>query len=243
MKVVIGAFCAAVAWAQPPAKTVLDGAYTKAQAARGESAYQANCGGCHGETLDGRAMGPLRGDKFMDRWREESLTPLFDHIKTRMPTNAAGSLSANTYLDILAFVLQANDLPAGSGELTLDTVGTFKLVGKQGPKPLPSNTLVAVIGCFVRDSGDAWLLMNATEPVRTRQADEITGDEKTRAGAQPLGTRELQLANLEEFRVGFNANSYRGQKVEAKGVLFHRPDKDRIHVLALETVAANCGSN
>jgi len=32
-------------------KTVLDGVYTEAQAARGEIAYNRNCAGCHGETL------------------------------------------------------------------------------------------------------------------------------------------------------------------------------------------------
>lgn len=241
MKVVLGiVWTAAAAFAQAPARTVLDGAYTSAQATRGEAAYQANCGGCHGETLDGRAMGPLRGDKFMDRWREDSLAPLFDHIKTKMPANAAGSLSTNTYLDILAFILQANTLPAGSQELTAETVATFRLVGREGPKPLPGNTLVAVIGCFTQGSGDAWTLSSATDPVRTRNADEITADEKDRARTQPTGTHEFELANLEDFRAGFSAKQYRGQKVEAKGVLFHRTDKDRIHVLALESVATSC---
>lgn len=239
MKLTIGLLCAA-AWAQTPVKTVLDGAYTAAQAARGEAAYQANCAGCHGETLDGRAMGPLRGDKFMDRWREDSLAPLFDHIKTRMPANAAGSLSANTYLGILAFILQANALPPGTQELTAETVGNFQLVGKDGPKPLPSNALVAVIGCFTRAEGDAWMLTRASEPVRTRNTDEITTEERTRGGTQPGGTKEFQLVNLDDFRAGFKPDAYKDQKVEAKGVLFRRTDRDRIHVLSLESVGAGC---
>ena len=132
---------ALAALGQSGSRTVLDGVYTQAQAMRGEAQYQDNCSGCHGETLDGRAMAALRGEKFLDRWREDSLDLLFNHIKTRMPARGPGSLSESAYLDILAFILQANDLPAGSKELTAaDLAGTI-LVGKDGPKPLATNTL------------------------------------------------------------------------------------------------------
>jgi S-disulfanyl-L-cysteine oxidoreductase SoxD len=220
-------------------QTVLDGAYTAAQATRGESAYQMNCGGCHGETLDGRAMGPLRGDKFLDRWREESLAPLFDHIRTRMPASAAGSLSTATYLDILAYILQVNQYPAGKQELTPESVAHFKLVGQDGPKPLPSNTLVAVIGCFSR-ANDEWEVSRATQPVRTRNADEISAEERTRAATLPLGALEFQLSNLDELPAGFKPEALNGHKVEAKGVLLRRTGKDRINVLTLEGVASDC---
>src|SRR5215472_13813230 len=93
---------------QSGGRSVLDGVYTQAQAIRGEAKYQDNCSGCHGETLDGRAMGALRGEKFLNRWREDSLDLLFNHIKTRMPARAPGSLSESVYLDVLAFILQAN---------------------------------------------------------------------------------------------------------------------------------------
>ena len=39
--------------AQAPAKTVWDGVYTEAQAARGRSAYQQHCAECHGGSLEG----------------------------------------------------------------------------------------------------------------------------------------------------------------------------------------------
>ena len=221
------------------AQTVLDGAYTAVQAMRGEASYQMNCAGCHGETLDGRAMGPLRGDKFLDRWREESLAPLFDHIRTRMPASAAGSLSTATYLDILAYVLQVNQYPAGKRDLTAESVANFKLVGKDGPKPLGSNTLVAIIGCFSH-AGDEWQLSRAVEPMRTRNADEITADERTRAAAVPLGTQEFQLSNLDELPPAFRPETLNGHKVEAKGVLLRRPGKDRLNVLALENASSDC---
>jgi mono/diheme cytochrome c family protein len=44
--------------------TVLDGVILAAQAMRGEAQYQMHCSRCHGEDLSGRAMGPLKGDKF-----------------------------------------------------------------------------------------------------------------------------------------------------------------------------------
>src|SRR5581483_322146 len=116
------------AWAQAAGKTVLDGVFTDTQAKRGETAYGMTCAGCHGEDLSGRAMGPLRGDRFLDRWREDSLDVLFTHIRTRMPANAAGSLSEAAYLDILAYILQANGFPAGPGELTAAAVANIRLV-------------------------------------------------------------------------------------------------------------------
>jgi mono/diheme cytochrome c family protein len=221
------------------AQTVLDGAYTTAQAMRGEAAYQMHCGGCHGETLDGRAMGPLRGDKFLDRWREESLAPLFDHIRTRMPANAAGSLNTGTYLEILAYILQVNMFPPGARELTAESIANFKLVGKDGPKPLGSNTLVSAVGCF-EGAPDAWLITSASEPVRTRKADEITAEDRSHAATLLLGTQEFQLANLDELPPAFRPEAMSGHKVEVKGVLLRRPGKDRINVLAIESVASSC---
>src|SRR5690242_8565868 len=167
-------------------KTVLDGIYTASQAARGEAAYGMNCAGCHGEDLYGRAMGPLRGDHFLDRWREDSLDILFTHIRTRMPANAAGSLSEAAYLDILAYILQVNGYPAGSRELTAAVVASTRLIGKNGPQPLPSNTLVQAVGCLTHQ-GDDWVLIQAAEPVRTQDAENTTPEELSRTAALPLG--------------------------------------------------------
>src|SRR5687767_14019289 len=67
-------------------KSVWDGAYTTAQAERGQKAYTTNCAGCHEANLGGKGEIPaLRGEAFMDRWRDYSVKPLFDLIKTEMP--------------------------------------------------------------------------------------------------------------------------------------------------------------
>src|SRR5688572_27956097 len=100
----------ATALAQAPT-TVLDGVYTTAQAERGHVAYESHCVQCH-EGLE--ADGPnLTVKAFLDRWREDSLEPLFTFMKTTMPGTTPGSLDERVYADILAFILEAHDLPAG----------------------------------------------------------------------------------------------------------------------------------
>src|SRR5262245_17922650 len=88
------------ALAQAPA-TVLDGVYTIAQAARGEAIYSTSCIGCHeGQDADGPE---LTGKAFLDRWREDTLEPLFTFIRTTMPGNRPGSLDRRAYADVIAF--------------------------------------------------------------------------------------------------------------------------------------------
>ena len=232
--------CGSPAWLQAADITVLDGVFTDVQAKRGESAYGMNCAGCHGEDLYGRAMGPLRGDHFLDRWREDSLDVLFTHIRTRMPANAAGSLSEAAYLDILAYLLQVNGYPAGSRELTAAGVASTRLVGKNGPQPLASNALVQTVGCLTRQGND-WVLIQAAEPVRTQDAENTTPEELSRAAALPLGKGTLRLQNLDELRPGFHPDPWAGRKVQAKGVLIRQPNRDRINVLSLESVSPTCG--
>jgi len=231
--------CGSSGWPQAAGKTVLDGVFTDAQAKRGEAAYGMSCAGCHGEDLYGRAMGPLRGDHFLDRWREDSLDVLFTHIRTRMPANAAGSLTEAAYLEILAYILQVNGFPAGPQELTAAVVANTKLIGKDGPKPLPSNTLVEVVGCLTHQD-DEWMLTHAGEPMRTLDAETTTPEELKRAAALPLGDGTLRLQNLDELRPGFRADPCGGHKVQAKGVLIRQPNRDRVNVLSLESISPEC---
>jgi mono/diheme cytochrome c family protein len=226
------------------ARTVLDGVYTDAQAARGQTAYQINCSMCHRESLDGGAEAlPLRGEQFVESWRDDSLAPLFDHMRTRMPRRPGGepgSLSENTYIDILAYILKVSEYPSGTGELTKDAVSHIQLVGKDGPKPLPTNALVQVVGCFAPGAGNSWLLANSSDPVRTRNAEEVTAEERKASADKALGSARFRLQNLPDFRANFTPDSYTGHKVLAKGSLIRQTNNDRIYVLALETVADSC---
>src|SRR5712691_13113095 len=66
-------------------KTVLDGVYSDAQAKRGQAFYTTHCSACHGNALEGVSAPPLTGNRFIERWREGMLDPLYDFIRQRMP--------------------------------------------------------------------------------------------------------------------------------------------------------------
>ncbi len=90
--------------------------YSSEQALRGQTAYMQNCSACHQTDLSGLAQAPaLKGDAFLAMWGR--LGDLVDRTGTTMPPTAPGSLSPNTYLDIDAYILQMNGLPAGGREL------------------------------------------------------------------------------------------------------------------------------
>src|SRR5438067_64399 len=129
------------------ARTTADGVYTGAQAQRGQAAYADRCASCHRADLGGFSGPPLKGDLFMDRWREFNLSVLYGLIKNTMPATAPGTLTEENYLDILAYILQTNDLPGGASALTAAIVADTLLVGKDGPKPLPTSAQVEVVGC------------------------------------------------------------------------------------------------
>ena len=74
-------------------KTVWDSVYTDAQAARGQAFSATYCSECHADDLSGAGFPPLRGDRFMERWREGSLKNLFSYISTMMPAERPSSLS------------------------------------------------------------------------------------------------------------------------------------------------------
>jgi mono/diheme cytochrome c family protein len=231
-------FLGALTWAMQTNRTVLDGVYTEAQAMRGDAQFAEHCAKCHeGTCTDGP---PLFGPQFLDRWREDTLDNLFTNIRTRMPRDDAGSLSENSYLDILAHILQTNRFPAGAKELNTDEVKTTLLVGRDGPKPLPSNALVQVVGCLELGSSNAWTLTKATEPVRARKGDEITPDEVKDFVTRALGSLTFRLPNATSFRPGFKLDAFNGHKVLAKGALVRQANNDRINLTSLETVAPSC---
>ena len=232
------ALAAIGASAMQSGKTVLDGAYTEAQAARGEMQFQERCANCHvGTCTDGP---PLFGPQFLDRWREDNLEYLHTKISKEMPQDAPGSLPEKTYLDILAYLLHNNRFPAGATELTLEGVKTTKLVGLEGPKPLPSNALVQAVGCLVVGPNNTWNLTNVADLSRTYKGDEITAAEIKAAGRAALGTQSFRLPNASSFRPGFQLETWRSHKVLAKGALARQANGDRINLTALETIAANC---
>lgn len=102
--------------ARPP--TSPDGWYLELQARAGEGAYAAQCASCHGPALDG-GMGPaLAGRAFWSRWGGKPFSAIFTEVHARMPMQAPGSVASATSIDIVAFLLQRNGVPAGPKALT-----------------------------------------------------------------------------------------------------------------------------
>jgi alcohol dehydrogenase (cytochrome c) len=94
------------------------GLYTENQASRGKVAYDKSCTSCHMDNLSGNGEAPgLAGQTFMGHWQGQSILDLLERIRATMPQNKPGSLSAETYVDIIAFLLQSNDFPSGDKEL------------------------------------------------------------------------------------------------------------------------------
>ena len=89
--------------------TTLDGVYTAEQAEAGKATYVRVCSACH--TLDW-----YRGD-IVRAWEGGSVYGLFEIISTTMPQDNPGSLQRRDYVDVLAYILELNGLPAGSDPL------------------------------------------------------------------------------------------------------------------------------
>jgi mono/diheme cytochrome c family protein len=230
---------AACACAQPRTKTVLDGVYTASQATHGHAVYERHCSSCHRADLTGFSGPPLKGDLFMDRWREFNLTVLADLIQNTMPADNPGTLPKADYLDVLAYLLQANEIPAGKKPLTADGLAGTLLVSKNGPQPLPTSAQVSVVGCVTLDTGNGWFLTHASEPARTLTPWEITAQELQAAKAQPLGDQLFRLQNITEAP-GFDRDKMNGAKAEAKGILVRQPQNERINVMSLQSVGETC---
>ena len=106
---------------QETTSSVLDGVFTAAQARRGRRVYTQNCESCHGPELKGGEMAPsIAGSDFIVFWTELPVGSLFERIRVSMPEDGPGRLTDEEYTDVVAYLLDANDYPAGDQELPAD---------------------------------------------------------------------------------------------------------------------------
>ena len=113
--IVASALTCAVAAAS---RSVLDGVYTKAQAVRGQTVYREECAKCHSENLAGGEGSPsLVGEEFTSKWIGKSVNSLFELTRKTMPSDDPARLSRRQYADLIAYLLSANEYPAGEKEL------------------------------------------------------------------------------------------------------------------------------
>jgi cytochrome c553 len=116
------------------ARTVWDGVYTTAQAERGRESYQQACVSCHRDDLRGDNTAPsLVGESFLFLWGDMEVGELSARIQKVMPPERPGSLSPQTYTDIVAFILQKNEFPAGERELPVEPGAGQILITPTGP--------------------------------------------------------------------------------------------------------------
>jgi mono/diheme cytochrome c family protein len=108
--------------------------FTADQVTRGSDIYADRCVQCHGDTLDNGEFGgaPLNGKYFKQHWGGGSVAALVAFMKAKMPPDRPGSLTDQSYADLAAFLLDANDYPKGDKELPPDTAAQQKLSLQRG---------------------------------------------------------------------------------------------------------------
>ena len=105
--------------------------FTAAQADRGLAAYERSCAKCHQPDLRGDQVSeapPLVDEPFLANWTGQPIKDLFDKVRTKMPADKPGSLSAANALDIVAYLLKSNRFPSGGGELTVRGEALTRLI-------------------------------------------------------------------------------------------------------------------
>jgi alcohol dehydrogenase (cytochrome c) len=118
-----------------------EGVFTASQAAAGRTSYLVNCAGCHMRDLRGENEArPLTGANFMSTWAQRSAAQLIAYMQLTMPPPPAtpGSLGAQTYANMAAFLLEANGASPGETQLTAATNVTIESVanGEMPPELL-----------------------------------------------------------------------------------------------------------
>lgn len=231
--------------AQDFKKSVWSGAYTAAQADRGQKAFNANCAGCHQSDLSGKGEIPaLKGEGFMERWRDYSVKPLFNMIKTEMPplrfrTSETKPLADDMYVDIISYIFKTNGFPAGGTELTVDTLGEVQVVGRSGIQPPPQFALVLSVGCM-RFRPVSWMLSYATSPVRATMPDIASREEIDDAKEARLGVREYRLADFGYLGREFNPEALEDHRILVKGYIIRQPEFERISVTSVTDISPDC---
>lgn len=227
--------------AQSGTKTVWDGVYSEAQATAGQALYTQECANCHGPTLNGGAnqgAPPMKGEKFIEAWREDSAHSLYTKIKTTMPRRSERVMTEKETLELVAYTFRENGFPAGA-DLSLNAIGDVQIQRKEGPKPLPNNSLIQVVGCLTQE-GDAWIVNTASAPSRVRTSEKSTPDELKAAMTRPLGAQTYRLQNL--IMLGaFKPADHAGHKMMVKGLLSRRTAGETISVTEMEMLTPTCG--
>lgn len=204
LTIVLGvAAVGATLMAQQPAPS---GAFTTEQAQAGRDLYATNCAGCHTPTLAGSGNAPpLAGNGFLASWAGKPTSDLYAIIRASMPPAGNTSLTDDNYADIVAFILQSNNVAAGSARLSANSrspitpsargsqqaaaappAAAGRGRGRGAPPPIPRGVSVAgevkhftpVTGEMLRNpSPNDWLMVRGNQKAWNYSAlDQVTKD-------------------------------------------------------------------
>lgn len=95
------------------AQQALPPTYSDSQALRGREWFVSVCQACH-ETKD------MTSPDFKVKWAGRTAFDLFEIISTTMPEEEPGTLTQRTYVDIVAYLMQLNGVPAGTTALAAE---------------------------------------------------------------------------------------------------------------------------
>ena len=98
-------------------KTKVGGWYTEEQAVTGGKTFAQSCAGCHGANLEGGAGPGLKGASWLQLYGGAKLLTVWGEIKGPMAQYAGTTFTTQESLDLLAYLLQQNGLPAGTQPL------------------------------------------------------------------------------------------------------------------------------
>ena len=235
--VLVALVLAGVGRAQDGGRTVADGVYTDAQAERGAISYNAACGGCHRPDLGGATGPSLKQQRFATNYAGKGLDALYMKIATTMPRNAAGTLSEDVTLYIVAYILKENGFAGGPAELTVDALPAVKVLpGKpKPPPPVGAFSYVETVGCLTPGPDGSWLLTIATAPksVVLPVSSERGASAATAASG---GTHTFHLLDA----MAYSPETHRGHTMYVRGLLVQLPVEQRLTISAFEMVSPGC---
>ncbi|MBL4821178.1 MAG: PQQ-binding-like beta-propeller repeat protein [Gammaproteobacteria bacterium] len=156
--------------------------FTEAQAQSGRAVYEQNCAVCHLPDMQGSFEAPaLTGSNFRNTWTNTSVADLVSLVKETMPLQAPASLSDQEYVNVVALLLDSNDIAASTRSLVINSTGfvfvdesrdstgqsvvRFPVPGRAGTVPSPDTVN------RVPDFGTTY----RSERAITRSFREITG--------------------------------------------------------------------
>ena len=100
----------------PTARVILSGAtglpaasFLPSQAARGREIYSRTCENCHAE-------GQLVGQGFVQSWNGRRVYDLYALVRSTMPLDNPGAMKDGEYVDVVAYLLQANKHAGGGAD-------------------------------------------------------------------------------------------------------------------------------